>query len=299
MDLKIELVTIPASSFLMGSRPSEIERCVGFWKSRLLDHSFTEDVFRSWILKEFPAHPVQLASFRIGKYPVTNRQYKLFCSSTGHALPESLSESEPEDHPAWGMEHGDAQAFARWAGEQLGFSCSLPSEEQWEFSARGFSRSEYPYGNEFSPKKANTAESGIGKTTPVDRYAAAASEFGVCDLAGNVEEWTSGRYRPYPGGSFIADDLINCLGRDYPVLRGGSFARGGDLSRGARRHGKYRSSEYKYTGFRIACDPMQEDHENDGPKAGRSRQVKITASGAGPAASSGPAPRLNLRHKAR
>lgn len=64
----------------------------------------------------------------------------------------------------------------------------------------------------------------------------------------------SGNYEPYTGGEFIADDLTEKCGSAYPILRGGSFARGGDLSRCARRHGPYPSPEFRFTGFRLVLD---------------------------------------------
>jgi hypothetical protein len=62
-------------------------------------------------------------------------------------------------------------------------------------------------------------------------------------------------YAPYPGGMFIRDDLSEVWGGRYRILRGGSFARGGDLARCARRHGPFPSPVFRYTGFRIAAAP--------------------------------------------
>jgi formylglycine-generating enzyme required for sulfatase activity len=70
-------------------------------------------------------------------------------------------------------------------------------------------------------------------------------------LAGNVEEWTGDTYRPYPGGKFVVDDIYLHLGPRYRVLRGGSFALGGDLARCARRHGPHPAPVFRYRGFRI------------------------------------------------
>jgi formylglycine-generating enzyme required for sulfatase activity len=92
------------------------------------------------------------------------------------------------------------------------------------------------------------------RSNRVERYPNGASEFGIFDLAGNVEEWTADLYAPYPGGVFIHDDLSRCNGSLYRVLRGGSFARGGDLARCARRHGPFPAAVFRYRGFRIAVD---------------------------------------------
>jgi formylglycine-generating enzyme required for sulfatase activity len=130
--------------------------------------------------------------------------------------------------------------------------CRLPTESEWEYAARGVHGPEYPFGDEFDPSRCNTVESGIGHTTPVDRYGNGVSDWGIFDLPGNVEEWTSDLYAPYPGGEFVHDDLSEQTGGTYPVLRGGSFARGGDLARCARRHGPLPAASGRYRGFRVA-----------------------------------------------
>ena len=55
----------------------------------------------------------------------------------------------------------------------------------------------------------------------------------------------------HAGGPFITDDLSRSLGPNYRVLRGGSFALGGDLARGARRHGPHPGAPFRYRGFRL------------------------------------------------
>jgi formylglycine-generating enzyme required for sulfatase activity len=70
-------------------------------------------------------------------------------------------------------------------------------------------------------------------------------------MAGNVEEWTSTDYHPYPNGSFVADDLAYGSRDGYKILRGGSFARSGDLARCARRHGPHPDPVFRYRGFRL------------------------------------------------
>jgi formylglycine-generating enzyme required for sulfatase activity len=246
------MISIPGGRFLMGSTPDEIERCVSEWTSRLLDPAYTPEKFRSWLDKETPAHSVDVRPFEIGKYPVTNGQYRSFLDATGGRTPESLERNLPEDHPVWGVTVEEAERFAAHLREISGEPFRLPTEAEWEYAARGPERREYPYGEEFDADRCNTVEAGIGTTTPVDRYPEGASAFGVRDMAGNVEEWVADLYRPYPGGNMIEDDLVEALGSSYRVLRGGSFARGGDLCRCARRHGPFPAPEFRFTGFRLA-----------------------------------------------
>jgi len=247
---EMELVDIPGGTVAMGSTLAEIDACERYWSGRLVDPSFAAS-FRRWLLKEHPKTEVPLRGFRISRYPVTNSEYRAFLGATGGVPPESLARREPGDHPVWGVGCADAERFCAWLGTELHQACRLPTEAEWEYAARGPSGREYPFGDEFDPARCNTAESGIGATTPVTRYPDGASQWGVCDLAGNVEEWTADVYAPYPGGRFIDDDVSAATGGSYRVLRGGSFARGGDLARCARRHGPYPAPEYRFRGFRV------------------------------------------------
>lgn len=248
---KLEFIKIPGSSFLMGSTDVEIERCVQFWKNKLVDSKFTEEKFRSWIQKEYPVFTIDISHFQLSKYPITNGIYRIFCLKAAYPLAPSLVQEFPEDHPVWGVTPEDIKNFTDFLFKTTGLKFRMPSEAEWEYAARGTARLEYPYGNDFNPQFANTIESGIGTTTPVDRYENHPSPFGVVDMAGNTEEWVADYYKPYPGGCLISDHLLKNLGPQYRILRGGSFARGGDLSRGARRHGPFPSPLYQYTSFRL------------------------------------------------
>ncbi len=254
--LNQQMVPVPAGVFSMGSSQAEVDRCVEFWTSRLVDKKFTAAQFRQWILKEYPCHPVQLNSFSLSRFPITNQQYRDYITATGAAAPESIQRNKPQNHPVWGVSLDAVQGFLDWLSIASGKVFRLPTEAEWEYAAKGPQSLEYPFGEEFDSAKCNTVEAGIGDTTPVTDYARFASGFDICDLAGNVEEWTSDCYSPYQGGTLVKDDLVDTLGTNYPITRGGSFKRGGDLARSARRHGPYPAPEYKFIGFRVAISAM-------------------------------------------
>lgn len=249
----MEFVLVPAGEYLMGSSAEEVGACVEYWESRLIDKRYSRIQFESWIRKESPQHLVSLPDFRIGRYPVTNEEYDRFRRAQKWRAPESIRNREPGTHPVWGVDYEDISAFCAWLSEQLAERCRLPTEEEWEYAARGTSRREYPFGEAFDVGCCNTFEAGIGTVTPVDRYSSGVSQFGLWDMAGNVEEWTKSWYRPYPGGELIVDDLLLAMGH-YRVLRGGSFALGGDLARCARRHGPLDAPAYRFRGFRVVID---------------------------------------------
>jgi formylglycine-generating enzyme required for sulfatase activity len=172
--------------------------------------------------------PVQIArleeGFFIGRYPVTNAEYRRFVEAGGYEKREYWSDegwqrkqsekwAEPRywDNPKWnqpdqpvvGVSWYEAEAYARWAGMRL------PTELEWEKAARGIDGRQYPWGDGFDPSRCNTDESGIGKTTPVGKYSPDGdSPYGVADMAGNVWEWCADWY----------DE-----GEDTKVLRGGSW----------------------------------------------------------------------------
>ena len=246
-----------SNSARIGSSRDEINKAVHFWKSRLINTCFTEEKFKSWLEKEYPLHHQNIPYYFIAKFPVTNEKYSEFLSNqvnNKEEIPTSLMRKEPPDHPVWGVSIEMCERFCNFVRNKLEKSgleveVDLPTESQWEYAARGETNNLYPYGNHFDPEKANTVESGIGKTTHVRRYQKHPSPFGVYDLAGNVEEWTRSIYQPYPGGQLIHDDLSDHH-QTYHVLRGGSFVFGGDVSRCARRHGPHPDPEFLYAGFR-------------------------------------------------
>lgn len=229
------------------------------WWDRLIDSRYRA-VFRQWVEKEWPAHLQRVDAFTMARYPVRNDEYRAFISETGSRMPESLAFNLPGDHPVWGVRLDEAEAYLRWRGMLDGCPWRLPTEAEWEWAASGPNGFRYPYGDLFDPRRCNTIESGRRTTCSVDAIPSGASPWGVESMAGNVEEWTSSRYQPYPGGTFIADDLSQLIGCDYPILRGGSFLLGGDLTRCRRRHGPHPELRFRIAGFRaVASGAISED----------------------------------------
>lgn len=247
-----EYLKVPAGMYRIGTTAEGVHQCVEAWKGRLINPCYSETAFREWIEKEFPAYTVTTPEFDLRQTLVTNQEAREFLRDRSLDIPESILLNEGDIHPVWGVSLSWAQEFAVWLSEKdPSYHYRLPTETEWEIAARGSDFREYPYGDEFDAGKANTVESGIGTTTPVDRYDHAPGPFGHLDLAGNVEEWVSTKYHIYPGGHVIKDDLFERFGMNYSILRGGSFVCGGDLSRGARRHGPFPDPKFRYTGFRL------------------------------------------------
>ena len=165
---------------------------------------------------------VHLDAFYIDKAPVTNAQYAKFVQATGHPPPpnwEDRGGTYPPDranHPVVFVNWFDAQDYAAWAGKWL------LTEAQWEKAARGTDGRVYPWGDWFDKVMCNASEAGIGGTTPVGKYSPFGdSPYKVCDMAGNVWEWTATDWAP---------------GSSSKVQRGGSFANRGSYARCAYRY---------------------------------------------------------------
>lgn len=168
-----ETVYIPAGTFLMGSEAGP----------GIPDH-------------ETPQFSLDLPSYRIGKYPVTNRQYAEFLRRTrGHEAPPGWHGFEPppgeEDHPVAGVSWHDARAYCAWLTgvTETGGTYTLPSEAQWEKAARGTKGRVYPWGDDWD---ADNPRCNLERrqTTPVDAFPEGVSPYGCFDMVGNVREWT-------------------------------------------------------------------------------------------------------------
>ncbi len=243
-----DLVDIPAGVCRMGIDLDEVDRVVARWAPL--------GVERSWILKETPAHEVPVAAFRLGRFPVTNEEFLAYVLATApterpSAWGHGTFPLGAANQPVYTVSPGAATRYCAWLAEVTGRRFRLPTEAEWEYAATGGDGRRYPWGAEWDPTRANTAEVGPLTTTPVGIHPHGASPFGVLDLAGNVEELVADDYRPYPGAEAVDDDLTAIHGASYRVARGGSFARHGDLARCARRHGWYPSAHYAM-GFRLA-----------------------------------------------
>lgn len=210
-----------------------------------------------------PAHTVSIASFYIDRWQVTNAEYKKFIDATGYPIPnydvqwcntssynwDVNTRTFPEgkaEHPVVLVTWEDALAYAAWAQKRL------PTEAEWELAARGVSARRYPWGNDFLLNHCNSAEAGWGGTYPVGTFSPQGdTPEGVIDMVGNVWEWTSSLYRPYP---YRPDDgRENPASGDWRVLRGASWVNDATIAHAITRlDGDFLF--YNNVGFRCAVD---------------------------------------------
>jgi toxoflavin biosynthesis protein ToxD len=241
------MIAVPAARVTLGLPPERVGPVVERWRD--------VGVVPEWIEKETPQYEVDIEAFRIGRYPVTNLEYREFLRENPQVpMPSSwrfgVYPANLANHPVWTVRPEDADAYAAWLARRTRRAFRLPTEAEWEYAASGGDGREFPWGSTFRPEAANTVEQGPLFTTPVGIHPLGRSPFGADDMAGNVEEYVADNYRPYPGGAAVADDLLASAG-SYRVARGGSFTRYGDLARCTRRHGWYPKPVYAM-GFRLA-----------------------------------------------
>lgn len=132
---------------------------------------------------------VNLKSFYIDKYPVTNRMFKVFLSESGYT-PSDCSNflkhwengTYPDgmgNHPVVWVSLEDARHYAKWYGLRL------PNDAEWQFAACGTQKYKWPWGNDFNEELCNANV----QTTPVNQYPGGASLWGCFDMTGNAWEW--------------------------------------------------------------------------------------------------------------
>lgn len=227
------LCHIDAGPLLMGSDPRE-------------DADAADD--------ELPQHTVETASFWIGAYPVTVAEYD--CAVRAGVVREPryglitwTYQLQGLDDPVNCISWANATAYAAWFVRLTGQAWRLPTEAEWEKAARGADGRRYPWGNRWESSRANVDT--VDGPTPVGAFAERgdASPFGAHDLAGNVWEWTSSLFRPYPYAAGDGREDLATAGTR--VLRGGSWGNPASNARSANRNGNAPAEADDSMGFRL------------------------------------------------
>ena len=258
--------------------PSEIRVPAGPFVVGAVDEPWAYD-------NELATHEVELRSFWIDRAPVTNGEFAKFMEDKGYRSKrlwssegwewrtredaeaplyweqgddgwerirfgrrEPVPPGEPVQHVSW----HEAEAFARWAGKRL------PTELEWERAA-GWHDHEgkfrYPWGQEWMGFEASLDHRRFSPA-PVGSYAGGVSPVGCVQMGGDVWEWTSSHFQPYPG--FLAFPYPECsevfFGDAYRVLRGGSWATDGLVARTSFRSWDLPGRRQMFAGFRCARD---------------------------------------------
>jgi iron(II)-dependent oxidoreductase len=233
---------------------------------------------------ERPAHQVHVAPFWIGRVPVRNGQWSEFIADGGYHrrdlwsargwahrveaglerpkywTPEGarrrfgVEEDVPPDEPVQHVCYFEAEAFAAWSGARL------PTETEWEkacaWDPAAKARRAWPWGPAASgADRANLGGLGL-RPAPVGAYPDGASAYGAEQMIGDVWEWTSSDFTPWPGFTPMIYRTYSepFFGGDYKVLRGGSWAVAPSTIRPSFRNWDHPIRRQIFTGVRLAWD---------------------------------------------
>jgi len=281
------MVTVPAGAFIRGSNRIDkegLQAQYGFATPLYLDEhpqhtmalpAFQIDTYEvsnlqykafvfsksyekpySWNENGYGTSLKELRSFTIDKVRdfVANTM-KLDIDTRTMDIPELIEfvtqrMTELDRLPVGDVSWFDASQFCRWANKRL------PTEAEWEKSARGEEGLEFPWGNFWDSKITNTGDDKAWNddVAPIGAYPKNRSPYGAYDLSGNVWEWVEDWYEPYPG----SDMESNLFGKQAKVIRGGGGGVGhyaiSYFFRSATRQFAEPALETADVGFRCAKD---------------------------------------------
>ena len=210
---------------------------------------------------EEPVHSVTLSSFNIGKFEVTQAQWKAVMGNN----PSNFSGCDncPIEQVSW----NDVQDFIRKLNAQTGKNYRLPTEAEWEYAARGGKQSRgytYSGSNDLSSvawHNSGTIVGGViyhsGNSGGVTHTVGGkqANELGIYDMIGNVWEWCSDWYDKY--NSYNQTNPTGASEGDYRVLRGGSWDLNADLCRSSIRNRSSPDGSSSVLGFRLVLPAVR------------------------------------------
>jgi WD40 repeat protein/formylglycine-generating enzyme required for sulfatase activity len=237
----LEMVEIPAGSFIMGAPSNEISFRVG----------------------EQPQHPVTVSKFYMGKFEVTQRQWRAVASlpKVNRDLNPYQSPFDGDNVPVTQICWYDAVEFCERLSKATGREYRLPTEAEWEYACRAGTKTAFSLGETIASELVNfdgrgpyrEAAEGVfyGKPLPVGSFNNA-NRFGLYDMHGNLQEWCMDTYHEGYNGA-PTDGSAWIIGGKNRVLRGGSWTNFGDGCRSAMRFVYPPDILNKVMGFRVVA----------------------------------------------
>lgn len=226
-ELDLEWIEIEGGTFLMGSEASMEEIA----------------------LDEKP-HEVTVNPFKITKYAITFEQFDAFCRATDREMPADNGWGRAQ-RPVINISWQDAVDFANWVGGRL------PTEAEWEYACLAGATTFFHTGNCLSTEEANfngnnpfpdcSEGNFVGQTLEVGSFPS--NDWGLYDMHGNVWEWVSNWYGPYPDSA--ATDPRGPESGDTKVLRGGAWNSSANHCRCSFRISAEADMKSAFTGFRL------------------------------------------------
>jgi formylglycine-generating enzyme required for sulfatase activity len=211
---------------------------------------------------ERPPHQVRVSSFRMGKVPVTQEQWKAIMKKDKPY--RSKGPRRPVDRVSW----KDASEFCRKLSKKTGKPYRLPSEAEWEYACRAGTRTPFHYGETITTGLVNYVgehryllePKGIYRHASTDVGAFPPNAFGLYDMHGNIWEWCADEWHEdYSGAPADGSAWRNGNEPTYKVMRGGSWHEPPGICRSVTRLRMEENEAEDTFGFRVAADFVPPD----------------------------------------
>jgi len=224
--LSLQIVDLPGGQFQMGSTEYPYEK---------------------------PVHAVVVDRFSIGKYEVTQEQWRAVMESNPSRFKGDM---RPVETVSW----IEAKEFCQILSEMTSFNFRLPTEAEWEYAARAGTRTKWSFGDdekklgEYAWFYGNAG----GETHPVGQKKP--NRFGLYDMHGNVWEWVEDHWQrnykgaPTDGRAWLTGDNKTGDGNVSRSLRGGAWLNSDDSTRSANRSLNRADKRFNYSGFRVVVE---------------------------------------------
>jgi formylglycine-generating enzyme len=256
-------VRLPGGTFVMGSSPADLDEALDLCRREVEGVQRVCEKVVTALLYETAAHQVTLHPFAIDRTEVSVGAYEK-CVAKGACLRAQYPKGDPHfdrpDFPVTFVSWDDAHAYCAFVGGRL------PTEAEWEFTARGETGRIFPWGNVYNSHLANRgmgilnrdtdASDGFELLAPVDAFRDGATPEGVLQMAGNVTEWVADFFSPdITSFGYAPGAVVNPTGPATGVIhvaRGGSYAWGVVFLRTTARQPEWTFASD--VGFRCAYD---------------------------------------------
>ncbi|MBD2247101.1 SUMF1/EgtB/PvdO family nonheme iron enzyme [Nostoc sp. FACHB-888] len=235
----LEMVSIPGGKFLMGASQYE--------------EGSQED--------ERPQHLVTIQPFFLGKYPITQLQWKLIANQPkiDRDLNPDPSYFKGGNLPVERVSWYDAREFCERLSQKTGRQYRLPSEAEWEYACRARTSTPFHFGKiiinnlaNYCSQNTNINGSDRQYTTEIGSFSA--NDFGLYDMHANVWEWCADyQHDDYQGAPLNGSAWVDDGNEEYRILRGGSWGSHSNLCRSTFRFSEAATTRDKEFGFRVAC----------------------------------------------
>jgi formylglycine-generating enzyme required for sulfatase activity len=266
--IHLDMMLIPGGTFEMGQTADETSELI-----RL----FGQEDYQKYFIYELPRHPVTVQPFFLGKYPVTQEQWRSVATyqpvDKKLELKADPSNFKGDNCPVEEVSWEAAQEFCRRLSAITGRTYRLPSEAEWEYACRAGTSTPFHFGETLSDELANycaqdreidgTSYKGTYGRGVLGQYRKATTEvgkfpanpFGLYDMHGNVWEWCEDDWHsnyegaPGDGSAWLEQNRSNT----YKLVRGGSWYYLPWYCRSASRN--YDVGINFNVGFRVVCEP--------------------------------------------